>query len=136
VDTAGRVLGIATSALSRIAGLAVPASTVDRVVDELLRTGHVARGYLGLGLHPVVLPDGSTGLIMLSAEPDGPAARAGVLIGDILVALAGQPVRDTDDIQSALDSQSVGKPIAARIVRGGQVIELNITVGERPRRED
>jgi S1-C subfamily serine protease len=136
VDTAGRVLGIATSALSRIAGLAVPASTVNRVVDELLRSGHVSRGYLGLGLHPVSLPDGSTGLIVLSAEPDGPAARAGVLIGDILVALAAQPVRDTDDIQSTLDSKSVGKPIAARIVRGGQVIEVNITVGERPRRED
>jgi S1-C subfamily serine protease len=136
VDTAGRVLGIATSALSRIAGLAVPASTVNRVVDELLRTGHVARGYLGLGLHPVALPDGNTGMIVLSAEIDGPAARAGVLIGDILVALASQPVHDTDDIQSALDSESVGKPIAARIVRGGQVIEVDITVGERPRRED
>jgi len=136
VDTAGRVLGIATSALSRIAGLAVPASTVNRVIDELLRTGHIARGYLGLGLHAVALPDGNVGLIVLSAEPDGPAARAGVLIGDILVALAGKPVRDTDDIQSALDSGSVGKPVAARIVRGGQVIEVNITVGERPRRED
>ena len=136
VDTSGRVLGIATSALSRIAGLAVPVSTVHRVVDEILRTGHVSRGYLGLGLHPVALPDGSTGLIVLSSEPDGPAGRAGVLIGDILVALAGQPVTDTDDIQSALGGESVGKPIAARIVRGGQVIELNITVGERPGRED
>jgi len=136
VDAAGRVLGIATSALSRIAGLAVPVSTVNRVVDEILRTGHVARGYLGLGLHPVALPDGSTGLIVLSAEPDGPAARAGVLIGDVLVALAGKSVNDTDDIQSALGGESVGKPIATRIVRGGQVIELNITVGERPGRED
>jgi len=114
----------------------VPASTVNRVVDELLRTGHVSRGYLGLGLHPVALPDGNTGMIVLSAEPDGPAARAGVLIGDILTALAARPVRDTDDIQSALDSESVGKPIAARIVRGGKVIEVNIIVGERPRRDD
>ncbi|HUO27932.1 MAG TPA: S1C family serine protease [Bryobacteraceae bacterium] len=136
VDTAGRVLGIATSALSRIAGLAVPVSTVDRVVDELLRAGHIARGYLGLGLHPVALPDGSTGLIVLSSESDGPAARAGVLIGDILTVLAGKPVGDTDDIQAALGGDAVGKPIAARIVRGGQVIELNITVGERPRREE
>ena len=136
VDTAGRVLGIATSALSRIAGLAVPASTVNRVVDELLRSGHVSRGYLGLGLHPVALPDGSTGLIVLSSEPDGPAARAGVLIGDILVALAGKSVSDTDDIQTTLDGGSVGKPIRARIVRGGQAIELDITVGDRPRRED
>jgi len=136
VDTSGRVLGIATSALSRIAGLAVPASTVNRVVDELLRSGHVSRGYLGVGLHPVAMPDGNTGMIVLSAEQDGPAARAGVLIGDVILALAGQPVHDTEDIQSTLASVSVGKPIAARIVRGGQVIEVNITVGERPRRED
>jgi S1-C subfamily serine protease len=136
VDTAGRVLGIATSALSRIAGLAVPVSTVNRVVDELLRAGHVSRGYLGVGLHPVALPDGSTGLIVLSAEPDGPAARAGVLIGDILVAVAGKTVTDTDDIQTALGGESVGKPVAARIVRGGQLIEVSVTVGERPRRED
>ena len=127
VDTAGRVLGIATSALSRIAGLAVPVSTVNRVVDELLRTGHVSRGYLGLGLHPVALPDGSTGLIVLSAEPDGPAARAGVLIGDILVALAGKPVTDTDDIQSALDGESVGKPVggAHRARRAGHRTKHN-----------
>jgi S1-C subfamily serine protease len=136
VDTAGRVLGISTSALSRIAGLAVPASTVNRVVDELLRTGHVSRGYLGLGLHPVSLPEGGTGLIVLSAEPNGPAAGAGVLLGDILVTLAGKPLSDTDEIQAILNGQSVGKPVAARIVRGGQVIELTITVGERPRRED
>jgi len=136
VDTAGRVLGMASSALSRIAGLAVPVSTVNRVVDEIMRAGHVSRGYLGLGLHPVSLPDGSSGLIVLSAEAGGPAARAGVLIGDILVALAGKPVRDTDDIQSVLDGPSVGKPVAVRIVRGGQVIELSITVGERPRREE
>ena len=136
VDTTGRVLGISTSALSRIAGLAVPTSTVNRVVDELLRTGHVSRGYLGLGLHPVTLPDSSTGLIVLSAEPNGPAAGAGVLLGDILVALAGKPLSETDEIQAILNGQSVGKPVAARIVRGGQVIELTITVGERPRREE
>jgi len=136
VDTAGQVLGVTTSALSRIAGLAVPVSTVNRVVEELLRSGHVSRGYLGLGLHPVSLPGGNTGLIVLSAEPEGPAARAGVLIGDVILALAGTAARDTDDIQSVLDSSSVGKPMAVRIVRGGQVIELSVTVGERPRRED
>jgi S1-C subfamily serine protease len=136
VDTQGRVLGMATSALSRIAGLAVPAATVNRVIDELLRTGRVARGYLGLGLHPVALRDGSTGLMVLSAEAEGPAARAGVILGDILLTLAGKPVHDIEDLQAVLDGDSVGQPVAARILRGGQPIEVSITVGERPRRED
>src|ERR1700721_2570652 len=106
VDTAGRVLGISTSALSRIAGLAVPVSTVNPLGDELLRSGHVSRGYLGLGLHPVTLPDSSTGLIVLSAEAEGPAASSGVLLGDILVALAGKSLSDTDEIQAILNGQS------------------------------
>src|SRR6266567_818037 len=99
IDTAGQVIGIATSALSRIAGLAIPSVTVDRVVDEILARGRVARGYLGVGLQPVELPDHRRGLIVLSLEPDGPAAKAGVLIGDILVSLGGSAVDDTDDIQ-------------------------------------
>src|SRR5690242_5641075 len=103
VNTAGEALGIATSALSRIAGLAIPASTVDRVVDELLARGSVSRGYLGVGLQPVELPDHQNGLIVLSVEPGGPAAKAGVLIGDVLVALDGSNVGDTDDIQSVLE---------------------------------
>ena len=89
VNTAGETIGIATSALSRIAGLAIPAVTIDRVVDEILTRGHVARGYLGVGLQPVELPDHQKGLIVLSLEPEGPAAKAGVLIGDILVTLGG-----------------------------------------------
>src|ERR1035438_2639527 len=84
-NTKGEAIGIATSALSRIAGLAIPASTVDRVVDEILSRGHVARGYLGVGLQPVELPDHHKGLIVLSLEPDGPAAKAGVLIGDVII---------------------------------------------------
>ena len=73
INVDGEALGIATSALSRIAGLAIPSATIDRVVDEILSRGHVARGYLGVGLQPVELPDNQKGLIVLSVEPDGPA---------------------------------------------------------------
>src|SRR5215831_16515365 len=83
INTAGEVIGIATSALSRIAGLAIPAASINRVVDEILARGHVSRGYLGVGLQPVELPDHQKGLIVVSLEPNGPAAKAGVLIGDI-----------------------------------------------------
>ena len=134
VNPKGEAIGIATSVLSRIAGLAIPASTVNRVVDEILARGHVARGYLGVGLQPVELPDHHKGLIVLTLEPEGPAAKAGVLIGDVLVSLGGKAVEDTDDIQTALEGHAVGQPIAAGLVRGGVPSTIQVVVGERPRR--
>jgi S1-C subfamily serine protease len=134
VDTAGETVGIATSALSRIAGVAIPASTIDRVVDEILARGRVARGYLGVGLQPVELPDHHKGLIVLSLEPDGPAAKAGVLIGDVLVSLGGVAVEDTDDVQAALERHGVGQGVEAEVSRGGASRTIAIVVGERPRR--
>jgi S1-C subfamily serine protease len=134
VNTDGATIGIATTALSRIAGLAIPAVTVDRVVDEILARGHVARGYLGVGLQPVELPDRQKGLIVLSLEPAGPAAKAGVLIGDILVKVGGKPVVDTDDIQVVLEAHAVGGKVPAELLRGGEARQIDVTVGERPRR--
>jgi S1-C subfamily serine protease len=134
INTNGEAVGIATSALSRIAGLAVPASTVNRVVEEILSRGHVARGYLGVGLQPVELPDHHKGLIVLSLEPEGPAAKAGVLIGDVLVSLAGTAVNDTDDIQTVLEQHAVGRKIPIGLVRAGTPLTIEVTVGERPRR--
>ncbi len=134
VNSAGEAIGIATSALSRIAGVAIPAATVDRVVDEILTRGRVARGYLGVGLQPVELPDHQKGLIVLSLEPGGPSARAGVLIGDILVSLGGKAVADTDDVQTVLEANGVGRSVQAGVLRGGISREVAITVGERPRR--
>lgn len=134
VNTAGGALGIATSTLSRIAGVAVPASTVDRVVDEILARGRVSRGYLGVALQTVELPDKAQGLIVLSLEPEGPAAKAGVLIGDILVSLGGAKVGDTDDIQSVLETRAVGQDVEAHFLRGGDSRSLTIAIGERPRR--
>ena len=134
VNTDGEAIGIATSVLSRIAGLAIPVATVNRVVDEILARGHVARGYLGVGLQPVELPDHHKGLIVLSLEPEGPAAKAGVLIGDVLVSLGGAAVADTDDIQSALEGHKVGEKIDAGVVRGGAELTVAVAIGERPRR--
>lgn len=135
INVTGEVTGIATSALSRIAGVAIPASTIDRVVDEILTRGRVSRGYLGVGLQPVELPDHHKGLIVLSLAPEGPAAKAGVLIGDILTSLGGTAVADTDDIQSVLESYAVGQGVEAVTLRGGEPRKITITVGERPRRD-
>jgi len=132
-NTAGEVIGISTSVLSRMAVLAIPSVTVDRVLEEILSRGHVARGYLGVGLQPVELPDHQKGLIVLSLEPEGPAAKSGTMIGDILVKLGGKAVHDTDDIQLALESRKVGDLVVMEIRRGGEARELNVTIAERPR---
>lgn len=141
VDAAGAVLGINTSGLSRSMGLTIPAATVNRVVDALLTGGRVARGYLGVSLQPVKLPDAlktalgteaGAGLMAVSTEAGGPAEGAGMMMGDILVALDGQNVEDTDAVQAFLAPDRVGTVVAARVARGGVPTELQITVGERP----
>lgn len=133
VDVEGRVLGINTSGLSRVMPVAIPISTVNRVAEDLLERGRVARGYLGVGMHPVRLPDGRNGVIVIDLQTDGPAGRAGLLIGDILLQLSGSPVTDTDDVHASLGPASVGKKLKASIVRGGEGKEIEITVGERPK---
>jgi S1-C subfamily serine protease len=133
IDTSGAVIGIATSGLSRIAGLAIPSSTINRVTGEILSRGHVARGYLGVGLQPVNVTDHQKGLIVLSVERDGPADKAGLLVGDILVSLGGKTVTDTGDVQTSLESVAVGHAIEAALLRGGAGRQVTITVGERRR---
>lgn len=143
VDVQGQVVGINTSGPRRMV-LAIPASTVDYVVNQLLEKGRIARGYLGISMQPVRLPDtlqqtlsltGPGGVIVVNVEPDGPSERAGVLIGDVIVGLDGTPVSDTGDLLAMLGPDRVGKPLNAQIIRGGTFVELAITVGERSRRE-
>lgn len=143
VDSQGLAVGINTSGLSRSMALTIPASTVDRVVEQLLTRGHITRGYLGLGMQPVRLPDQlknslniteSQGLIVVSVESGGPADKSGIIVGDILISLAGTSLGDPRDVQTVLGSESVGKQIPARLIRGGTLQELTLTAGERPRR--
>ena len=131
VDVEGSIVGLNTTGLTRGSGITIPATTVTRVVNDLLTRGHVQRGYLGVGLHPVSLPDGRKGVVVLSIEPNGPAAKAGIFVGDVLVALQGQPVEDTDDVQSHLGAESVGNAIEATIVRGGADTKVSLVPGER-----
>ncbi|MBV8818932.1 MAG: serine protease [Acidobacteriaceae bacterium] len=143
VDASGRLVGIATGGLSRTSALAIPRVTVTRVVEALLKSGRVARGYLGLGLQPVVVPEHlrtelaitqKTGLIALSVEPDAPAGKAGIVIGDVLLTLNGNAVGDTDDLQAVLGPEFVGKTVDCTILRGGARANVQITIGERPQR--
>ena len=142
VDAAGRVLGVNTSGLSRGAALAIPVSTVNRVVDQLVKSGRVARGYLGLGMQAVRLPPPlverlslptDIGLMVVSAEPGGPGDTAGILIGDVLIAIADRPVGDPTEVLSLLGGDQIGKTLATRIIRAGESKSVSITIGERPR---
>jgi len=141
IDVEGRVIGINTTGLARGAGLTIPASTVDHVVDRLLEHGHIARPYLGVGMQPVALPDQlrskfnlpeESALVILSVEAEAPAGRAGMTLGDVLVALEDAPVADTDDVQLVLSRSQVGQTIRATILRGGERREIMLTLGERP----
>jgi S1-C subfamily serine protease len=144
VEAGGRVLGINTSGLARATALTIPAATVDRVTDQLLSHGRVQRGYLGLASQPVRLPEGlraalkldtDIGLVVVNVESDGPADRAGVLLGDVIVAVDGTAVRDPADVLAALGPERVGNPLTVRVLRGGQPVAVTITVGRRPQAE-
>jgi S1-C subfamily serine protease len=143
VEAGGRVLGINTSGLARALALAIPASTVDRVTGQLLSAGSVHRGFLGLAVQPVQLPDqladqlkltNRGGLVVVNLESGGPADRAGLLLGDIIIALEDESISDPTDLLAALGHERVGKPASIRIIRGGALVTVSVTVGERPTR--
>jgi S1-C subfamily serine protease len=140
VDIAGNIVGMNTSG-RRGTALTIPASTINRVVELLLTKGRIPRGYLGLGMQPVRLPENlkkslnlasSGGVIVVNVEPNGAADSAGIFLGDVLVGFDGSTVEDTNDVLALLnDGSRVGKGVKVQVVRGGELIELNVTVGER-----
>jgi len=140
VDARGEVLGINTSGLARRGAVTVPATTVDRVTTTLLEKGRVARGYLGVGLQPVRLTEAlrrataretSIGLLVTHVEGDGPAERAGVLLGDIVVGVNGRAVRDLRDVAAQLGPESIGQRVPFDVLRGGRAASIEIEVLER-----
>ncbi len=137
VDAAGQYIGLNTSALVRGVSLTVPAVTMQQVVQTLLTKGKVSRGYLGVGAQPVRLPanisqqiNQETGLLLVSVEPGGPADKAGLYLGDVITGIAGQPVRHLDDLLGALSSDRIGASVPVRVVRGGALRDVSVTVGE------
>jgi len=130
-DTSGRVIGIASDALSRHHGVVLPAVTVDRVLDQLLAHGAVRQGYLGIAAQPVrATLDGATvtGLLVSSVAEDGPAARAGLLVSDVIVRIDGEATGDLDALRDRLH---VGTTVQVLVSRGGAARELALEVGQR-----
>ena len=144
VDAHGAAWGLGTRGLSRLGAVVIPMATVMRVTEALLTRGHVSRGYLGLGLQPVPVPEHlmkqwnlsqGRALMVVSVEPAGPAERSGLLLGDILVSINDQSLTDTDEVLTHLDGDSAGKDLSLALLRGGQRTEVILTVGERPGKE-
>jgi serine protease DegQ len=138
IDARGNVLGILVSGWGRGAAFAIPADIAWRTAGTLSERGSVKRGYLGILSQPVRLPDGQSlgltqrgGLLVVGVEEGSPAGRGGLIVGDILATLDGQPVEDTDDLLVLLSGDRVGSPVPVKLVRGGELTEVEITVGER-----
>jgi S1-C subfamily serine protease len=137
VDVEGRVVGMAVLGPRRRAR-AIPTSTIDRVVDQLLAKGHVFRGYLGAGLQPARLRRPSNGaqrgrgILVASIDPDGPAARAGLLVGDIVTTWNAKPVDRVREVMRFLGSDSIGNTVDLGLLRGGAPTTLKVVIGERP----
>jgi S1-C subfamily serine protease len=143
VNAQGKVVGINTRGLSRGRAVTIPLATVNRIVDELIEKGHIAKPYLGLAMQPVAVPEslrgkapgaGNSAVLVVHVEPAGPADKAGVLLGDVVVELQGKPVEDTGDIQQLLGSAKIGDTVAATVLRGGAPVKLSITLADRPTR--
>jgi S1-C subfamily serine protease len=134
IDTGGRVLGMAVLGPRRRV-LAIPTSTIDRAVERLLAKGHVARAYLGASLEAVRLagaPSEKRGVLVVGLDPEGPAAGAGLLVGDIVTQWNGASVSRVRDIWRALGSESIGTAVTLTLLRGGKPETAQLTLGERP----
>ncbi|MDD5371407.1 MAG: PDZ domain-containing protein, partial [Anaerolineaceae bacterium] len=141
VDVEGYVVGINTSGFTPGGSLVIPADLAWQVADSLNRLGRVRRGYLGIRSQPVDLPqqvkmqlrrEQASGLLLVGLEEGSPAEKVGLMIGDILVDLAGKPVPDHDTLMSLLGSDLVGQAVPIEVLRGGvpQVFEIRISERE------
>lgn len=140
VDASGRVVGMNSSVLGRGASLAIPHETAARVMNELLKEGHVKRGYLGIGVQTVPIAEAlaqkmglkqESGQMILTIEAGAPAEKSGILPGDILVALNGDTLEHTHELHRWLAQDRANQTVQARLIRGGELKEINVTIGSR-----
>jgi S1-C subfamily serine protease len=138
VDVSGRIVGLNTSAILQGLSITVPWATLRRVVDALHTHGRVRRGYLGVGVQPNRLPKAvaqetgqEMGLLLTSVEPGSPAEKGGLFLGDTIIALAGQPVQQTDDLMAKLGGDAIGQTLLISVFRAGQIIDVPVVPGDQ-----
>jgi S1-C subfamily serine protease len=137
-DAGGGLVGMSTAG-PRGRALAIPVSTISRILGPLLATGRVERGWLGVALHPVALPEANAretgqdrGLMVMQVTADGPAKKAGVHSGDILIRVGDVPAIHPQQIGRMLGSESIGRAIELRLIRAGALLTLTATITARP----
>lgn len=139
IDMRGSVVGLNTSGASRHRQVAIPAKTVSRAVDTAARHGRIPHAYLGVGTQPVRIPPGvrgegdqaqRTAVIVVDVQAGSPAA-AGLLVGDVILALDGTPVTDPLDLRASLRPERIGQRVRVSVIRAGRVLDVELTIGER-----
>jgi S1-C subfamily serine protease len=140
IDGQGRALGMTVLGPRRRA-LAIPTSTIERSVDQLLARGHVFRAYLGAGLRPLrgerqadsaARSGPGRGVLVVEVDPEGPSKRAGLLVGDVITSWNDKPIDRVRDVMHLLGPESVGSSVDLGLVRGGASAKLQVILGERP----
>jgi S1-C subfamily serine protease len=138
LSLAGGLIGMSTTGPRRRT-IVIPTATLDRVVDPLLTEGRIARGWLGVGLQPVLIPDSlrqiaerESGLMVVGLASGGPAETAGVLPGDIVLDIDGSPVSRPRALTASLSPDRIGQVTILRLLRAGAVLAVSVTIGARP----
>jgi len=139
LDTDGKLIGVATASSIRGLGVIIPASIAWKAAAGVLEHGRVKRGYLGIAGQPVALPEhqqAGTGreraVLTFAVTPDGPAARAGMLVGDVLLSIDGAPIESPEELVDVLTTTGAGHRARVQLLRGGAATELTVDIGERP----
>jgi S1-C subfamily serine protease len=141
VDASGNLIGMVSTGLSRSSVFAVSGTTIDRVAGKLVEKGYISRGFLGVALQPVRLPQAvkeklgqDTGIMLLAIEPEGPAAVGGLILGDVLVSADGHSLAEPDALGEFLERTPAGQVVKFHVLRAGVLQERDVQVGERPSR--
>jgi S1-C subfamily serine protease len=139
VDLSGALVGVSTSTEIRGTSVVIPVSIAWQTAATVLEHGHLKRGYLGIAGQPVQLPEHQRaaigrdeGLLVMAVTTGGPAAAAGVVVGDVLLELDGRAIKSPEDLLDLLVGDLVGRQATLRLLRGGMATDVGVTIGERP----